>query len=1543
VITAVVAALREAGLDPLPVEVADALWLAAHLDARARGDGAPDRAAAAPPPAATQRESARRTKPRPPVADAPQDERDTAELHPLAADDASAAGGHAGTTFLTPAAPALTDALLLARSLRPLKRKVSSRREREIDEEATVQQVADGGPWLPVLRPTRERWLELALVVESCESTALWRSTIEEFRHLVERTGAFRDVRVWTLQAIPGMGLAIAPEAIPDQARHPRELVDMSGRRLIVVASDFTSSLWFNDEVRRVLAAWSAFCPTALLSLLPERLFSQTAIGPLTGRARASAPGSPSASLTPTRRGRMSRRRAPVPPLAVPVAAIEPRALANLAAMIAGAEGDVPAVFLSGAHPQPSIHLAEPAEQTDGRRAVELFRAAASPLAGELASYLAAAPLTLRIMRLVQSALLPHSGHVHLAEVFLSGLMRRVRDADDPQDVLYDFVGDTRDWLLNGVSVSGVLQVLEGVSEFISTKLDTPNRFLAVLRDPDGEGEIHLNEAERPFARVAARVLRRLGGRYARIAARLDSADRARRPLQAPRPLAIPVHKPPRNLPPRSGRFTGRESELTDLHERLSRSQAVGLAVHGHGGIGKTSLAIEYGWRHLAEYPGGVFFLTCESELPPPVAELAPHLGLESAETVEETAQRVKAHLKSGERCLLILDNVIEPEWRDRDHDWRQLPGQACRWLMTTRSEVLPGVEMYPLQRLTSEEGVRLLAGYRADVEANRPLVEAVVEWLDGLAVGLTVAGVYMAMHGQLTWGEYAARLDRKGLGAMRQTERAVGRLPEHDGRVDAVFDELLEALPAAQRRALEYAALLPEKKVYASWVAELLMNDVEVQIPALQGEEARRGEAVVSELLGSQLLRARGAEEHVVELHPVLRRRVRERLMESGRMEWLEERVLEISERHVDPDRPAVIQRDLGALEEVRDNQDLRPSIYVLAGTNGAGRTSIAGAALRRAGADYFSADEVSRSLMASNPSLTVEEADVMAWHEGKRLLELAIEERRHLAFMTTLSGNTIVALLERAADAGIDVRVWYAGLESPELHIARVRARVAKGGRGIPEGKIRERYNQSRLNLIRLLPQLTSLRLYDNSEEGDPATTGPAPKLILDYDEGRIQTVLPENEVPPWAKPIVDAALRPTADAPAGPSPPPAFRVTARTLNMRVSPGTEHRVVKQLLRDTWLEKLEESDGWARVRTADGEVGWVSARYLELAAEPPPAASELLRVTAINLNMRSEPGGEHPIVATLPEGTRLTRLEESSGWMKVKTAGGQEGWVSATYVMPESSTGAGGGMSIHIGVNSPARMRDLPLSQSESAARKMAELASQAGYGTTHVLCGADATRDAVGTQLANAARALRTGQTLFISFSGHGSRVPDLDGDERDGWDETWCLYDGDMLDDTFAEYLRLLRPGTRALVVIDSSYSGGMMRGSEGETAHYVLSDPPPDEPAWRGVKQFLQPVEPFIVPPINDNGIRASVLMLTATGEHQIAREGLFTSHLLAAWDGGRFRGSFVDLYRRVRERVLTETHVQAPQMLMLGAPDPSFPLEVAFHLDRPVMR
>jgi predicted ABC-type ATPase len=197
---------------------------------------------------------------------------------------------------------------------------------------------------------------------------------------------------------------------------------------------------------------------------------------------------------------------------------------------------------------------------------------------------------------------------------------------------------------------------------------------------------------------------------------------------------------------------------------------------------------------------------------------------------------------------------------------------------------------------------------------------------------------------------------------------------------------------------------------------------------------------------------------------------------------------------------------------------------INVLAGTNGAGKSSIGGAMIRAAGADYFNPDEAARQILDANPRALITEANSAAWLEGKRLLERAIAEHGNFAFETTLGGATITRLLADAMDAGTDVHVWYVALNSPELHIARVQARVSRGGHDIPERDIRRRYDASRHNLIELLPRLASLRVYDNSAAADPAAAvAPMPTLLLHMERGRLLHSCEPAAAPGWVKPIL------------------------------------------------------------------------------------------------------------------------------------------------------------------------------------------------------------------------------------------------------------------------------------------------------------------------------------------------------------------------------------------------------------------------------------
>lgn len=202
---------------------------------------------------------------------------------------------------------------------------------------------------------------------------------------------------------------------------------------------------------------------------------------------------------------------------------------------------------------------------------------------------------------------------------------------------------------------------------------------------------------------------------------------------------------------------------------------------------------------------------------------------------------------------------------------------------------------------------------------------------------------------------------------------------------------------------------------------------------------------------------------------------------------------------------------------------------IHVLAGVNGAGKSSVGGAMIQQAGVDFFNPDLVARSYREIG-GLSEADANIAAWNLGRELLEKAIHTRTAYAFETTLGGETIASLLKSASDAGIHVMIWYVGLSNVALHLTRIRERVAAGGHDIPEQKVVERWRRSPENLMNLLPHLTELRLFDNSKGRDPKSgVIPPPTLLLHMKNGVIidPADVSVDTTAIWARPIVVRAL--------------------------------------------------------------------------------------------------------------------------------------------------------------------------------------------------------------------------------------------------------------------------------------------------------------------------------------------------------------------------------------------------------------------------------
>jgi formylglycine-generating enzyme required for sulfatase activity len=458
-----------------------------------------------------------------------------------------------------PAPSVLPQARQIARSLRPLMRRYKSRRFQVMDEAATVIRIVDEKNFSPVMVAALERWLELAIVAEETTIFEVWRETIAAFQGLMEHLG-FRDVRAWQLIADGDGSKRDGPRLFRRrrsgidlaQPRRPRELRDPEGRRLILFMSDGTSKGWRSGDVPRLLADWTVQNPVTLVQLLPGRLWERTTLG--WGHAvwlGATEPGEMNGRLIveglPRRRD--AEESGPAQMLTLPVVTLEPESLAFWARMVAGCGDpvvagvvlDVAEVKMYGARmAQAAVEEELTAEELVGR-----FRGTASPIARRLAAMMAAVPVSWPVVRLIQRSMLPESTTVHVAEIFLSGLVRLLLLPEGETRKRYEFVPGVRELLIGAVPVRRTADVVEVVAQDIFDQFSAEvrdaisremvdrfgsslRRFKAFLVPGLIEG-LSLDEGEKSklisFGSIATSTLRMLGGEYAELVQALEMSS----------------------------------------------------------------------------------------------------------------------------------------------------------------------------------------------------------------------------------------------------------------------------------------------------------------------------------------------------------------------------------------------------------------------------------------------------------------------------------------------------------------------------------------------------------------------------------------------------------------------------------------------------------------------------------------------------------------------------------------------------------------------------------------------------------------------------------------------------------------------------------------------------------------------------------------------------------------------------------------------------------------------------------------------------------
>ncbi|MEW2519883.1 SAV_2336 N-terminal domain-related protein [Actinacidiphila alni] len=451
--------------------------------------------------------------------------------------------GSGASAIRMPRVSGLPQPMAIVRSLRFLKRRVSSPYRFELDESATAEASANNGALSVVLRPERIRWLDLVLAVDDGLAMSVWQDTVSELGEFLGNSGIFRTVRQVSFEGQHSVGSAV---------------VD-ANRTVVLVLSTAVGENWHpGGTAREALVRWARKAPTAMVQPLPRRMWSGTAVSPQRMRVRSNR-SIPSNHLLQAYDPWLPAVLAPRPALPVPVLELGAWSIAPWAKLM-GSRGSVTTLHIIDAEesiegPPSSVRPgATPEEQ------VTLFRENVGPEAYELAGHLAAVdPLTLPIMRLVQAAVLPDSGPSCLSEVLLSDLMRVDRSLGGFD--VFGFAPGVRSLLKMVVRASEAQRTVDAVTAFIAPRLGRARDFPALLADRMGTLDLSAHGA--PFAE-----------------------------------MSVPVRS---DLPPRPARLSEQEESALRLVERSLGQEASPVVLRGHV-PGPRTTALEYAHLHASEF-----------------------------------------------------------------------------------------------------------------------------------------------------------------------------------------------------------------------------------------------------------------------------------------------------------------------------------------------------------------------------------------------------------------------------------------------------------------------------------------------------------------------------------------------------------------------------------------------------------------------------------------------------------------------------------------------------------------------------------------------------------------------------------------------------------------------------------------------------------------------------------------------------------------------------------------------------------------------------
>jgi len=404
--------------------------------------------------------------------------------------------------------------------LKILRQQSYSLTDNVLDEDATVEYIANTQIWNVVTKPKQELKFTLNIIIEKSESMMVWEEMTKDFVSAVSGFIFFKNLKVYYLEESEKEFQLYSDKKCQSKVS-VNVFHSLEQRNITMLMSDCISQPWSDRRGYKFLQNITQLTPFMILNMLPQRIWKRTILDDTWRIKFTHKEGWLNQNLVSDIDEDACKVKEHIK---VPMTTFDTISLKHWSNLVAGKKENwlYGSLFEAKWFDHPPQAIEESQEEENAVELVRDFEIFASPMAQKLAIYFTSnIPLSLGLMKIVQKICLPESNHTHLAEFFLSGLLKKT-STKTKSSILYEFIDGVQETLSDKIYEHKRDDIFEKSIPFVAKDFDSNIDIEILIENPNLVEGIELSDKDRFFVKNIVKMFDNMGEKYRNIFERLQ-------------------------------------------------------------------------------------------------------------------------------------------------------------------------------------------------------------------------------------------------------------------------------------------------------------------------------------------------------------------------------------------------------------------------------------------------------------------------------------------------------------------------------------------------------------------------------------------------------------------------------------------------------------------------------------------------------------------------------------------------------------------------------------------------------------------------------------------------------------------------------------------------------------------------------------------------------------------------------------------------------------------------------------------------------------